>query len=81
VIEAVGHAQPEGAPLHLEVIRRAVRFLEAELLSHAPEGSFAATEARIAAEEAIESLRALERTLTHLRADIYPPARRDIRVI
>ncbi len=53
-------APPDVLAFHLEVIRRAVRFLETELVNQAPAGSFGATEARIAAEEALESLRFLE---------------------
>ena len=70
----------EEAGLHLEIIRRAVRFLETELLSHAPKGSFAYIESRIAAEDAMESLRALELSLSQHQAGNLLAEPRNIRL-
>lgn len=57
--ERVKQSAPVTLRFHLAVLDRAVRFLEAELLSIAPAESFAAQEARVVAQEAREALRLL----------------------
>lgn len=69
MVHRVEQDAPVSVRFHLAVLDRAVRFLEAELLGAVPAGSFAEQEARLAADEARESLRLLEVMAARVPAD------------